>query len=151
MFFIDEAMTPQEIKKEITKLLKPIKVISKRFNVQVQYENKLVNADEMKSQIHELMLLLKQHKDEKQQIHIDKLHNLNINLDLFLKSVNALEEVERALIYYLLLADKTQTELTEHEEMYDLLEAEYPSQSKISRLFQKACFNLFELINYNKV
>jgi len=40
----------------------------------------------MKSKIYKLMLLLKQQKDEKLQMNIDKLHNLNVTLNLFLKN-----------------------------------------------------------------
>jgi len=151
MFLIDENMTSKETKKEMDEILKPIKLFCKRWNVQLQYEDDTVVMDAVAEKINELISLLEQQDDEQLQVRIDNFHRLELELDLFLKSLNHLKKVEIALIYYVLLVDKTQAELTEDEQMWIGFDVENVSASKINILYQEACLNLLELMKYNQI
>ena len=148
MFLIDENMTAKEIKKEVDGILKPIKLFCKRWNVQGQYKANAVVMDAVIEKLHELIALLKQQDDEQL---LAKFHRLELDLDLFLKSLNHLKEVEIALIYYVLLADKTQAELIQDEQMWIEFDVENISSTKVNILYQEACLNLLELMKYNQM
>jgi len=151
MFLIDEDMTAKEIKKEVDEALKSIKLFCKRWDLQAQYEDNAVVMDAVIEKINELITLLEQQDDDQLQVNIDKFHRLALEIDLFLKSLNHLKEVEIALIYYVLLVDKSQAELIEDVEMWGRLGIESVSSTKISGLYQEACLNLLELIKYNQI
>ena len=151
MFLIDKSMTAKEIKKEVDEVLKSIKLFCKRWNVKIQYEDNALVVDKLTEKIDELITLLKQQDEEQLRVKIDNFLKLKLELDLFLKSLNQLREVEIALIYYVLLADKTQAELAKDKQIWIGLDVENVSASKINILYQEACLNLLELIKYNQI
>ena len=147
---IDENMSTKEMKKEMDAILKPIILFCKKWDTQIQYENEAIVVAEVTERIHELMALLKQHDDEILQIRIEKLQQFELNLDLFVRSVNRLKEVETVLVYYL-LENQTQTELAENEDILEMLKVDRISQATINGIYKGACLNLIELVKYNQL
>lgn len=151
MFLIDEGMTIREIKKEIDEILKPIKVFCKRWDVQFHYEADAIVMKPVIEKIDELIILLNQQEDEQLKARVGKFDKLKKDLDLLAKSIGQLKDLEVALIYNVLLADRMQAELVEDKWMWEEFQIKNISTPKVCYLYQEACSSLLEMIRYNQI
>ena len=150
MFFIVEKMTAKEMKKEISERITPIKSFCEKMNITIRYEDNDLIADEVASQIQEIIEIFQLQEDETSRLRIKKFQQFQVNFELFLKSINQLSDLDKVLLYHGLFMNATQMELTEKAEILELLNVPCISQAKINRLYQDACLQLLDWIKYNE-
>ena len=151
MFLVDKDMPIKEIKKEIDEILKPIKSFCDFWGVQFQYDNDVIKTNHIAEKISDDINLVKQREIKSMQESLDILGELDYKLNLFTTSAEHLKPIEQFLVYHILIADKTQVELTEDEEMWNRFQVYNISPAKINHIFQAACLKLLELIKYYQI
>jgi len=135
----------KEIKKEVYAALKPIESLSKKFRIEIDYQDGFFNAEILMNKAQRFLEKMEasQEKDLL-SIDIEILKNAKPQIKLFIDSVNGLEDEERKILYYILIKK-------EFEYVIANKRLSSPcSASKLNKLKKSAFLKLLENIKKNR-
>ena len=136
----------REIKEEIYEILQPIESLSKKLRVEIEYQDGFFNIEKL---MNKMLFFLEKIETCKEKdlstIDIEMLKSAKPQIELFVDSVNDLEDEERKVLYYLLIKKESEYDVASNRMLYPC------SESKLNRLKKSVFLKLLENIEYNKL